>query len=182
MPHPRKEAAAEREREKKLKAREDALRKLEDAKWVDNDKLLAAKEARKSERDSKADEMARKQREKAELLRQEEIENAKSGKNRKLVAPKVKQSDIRISALSAMVFDTKKKKSDEKINGSSNLVHDLPLEPNLNKVAMIEEKEFFKISEARSAKEITIINSESKLKDQIKRPNLSALVVKVSLV
>ena len=37
------------------------------------------------------------------------------------------------------------------------------------------EKEFFRISDARSAKEIMIKSSASKLTDQIKSPNLLAL-------
>jgi hypothetical protein len=41
---------------------------------------------------------------------------------------------------------------------------------------MIAEKEFFKINEARSEKEMMIISSESRLADQIKSPNLLALV------
>ena len=41
---------------------------------------------------------------------------------------------------------------------------------------MIAEKEFFKISEAKSEKEITIKISESKLADQIKSPNLLEFV------
>ena len=138
MPHPRKDAAAEREKEKKLQARQEALRKAEDAKWVDNDKSLAAKEARKADRDSKADEQARKQREKAELLQKEEAENSRIGKNSKLTSTKIKQSDIKISALSAMVLDPKKKKKQSE-SVPSDLVHDQPLEPNLNKEAMLYE-------------------------------------------
>jgi hypothetical protein len=139
MPHPRKEAAAEREREKKHNAKEEKLRKAEDAKWVDNDKNLQAKEARKAEKDAKADDAARKQREKADLLRQEEEMASKIGKNSKLTSNKVKQSDIKISALSGMMFDTKKKKKSEKESSSSDLVHDQPLEPNLNREAMLEQ-------------------------------------------
>jgi hypothetical protein len=138
MPHPRKEEAANREREKKLKAREEVLRKVEDAKWIDNDKSLAAKEARKAEKDAKADQQARSQREKAELLLREEAENSSKGKNVKLQSTKVRQSDIRISALSAIVLDPKKKKPSQSA-APSNLVHDQPLEPNLNKEAMIQE-------------------------------------------
>jgi hypothetical protein len=139
MPHPRKEAAAERDKEKKLLARQEALRKAEDAKWVDNDKSLMAKESRKAERDAKADDAARKQREKADLLKQEEEDLQKVGKSKTLDTSKVKRSDIRISALSAMVFDTKKKKPQKDKPSESVLVHDQPLEPNVNKEAMLQE-------------------------------------------
>ena len=139
MPHPRKEAAAERDKEKKLLARQEALRKAEDAKWVDNDKSLMAKESRKAERDAKADDAARKQREKADLLKQEEEDLQKLGKSKTLDTSKVKRSDIRISALSAMVFDTKKKKPQKDKPSESVLVHDQPLEPNVNKEAMLQE-------------------------------------------
>ena len=139
MPHPRKEEAAAREKEKKLLARQEALRKAEDAKWVDNDKSLMAKESRKAERDAKMDEAAKKQREKAELLKQEEEDLQRIGKNKKLDTSKVKRSDIRISALSAMMFDTKKKKPQKDQPSESVLVHDQPLEPNVNKEAMLQE-------------------------------------------
>ena len=43
---------------------------------------------------------------------------------------------------------------------------------------MIAEKEFFRINEDKSEKEITIISSESKLPDQTRRPILLALVIK----
>jgi len=138
MPHPRKEAAAEREKEKKLNARQEALRKAEDAKWVDNDKSLAAKEARKADTESKADEEARKRREKQDLLQREEAENSRIGKNSKLTTTKVKQADIKFSALSAMMLDPKKKKKQCE-SAPSDLIHDQPLEPNLNKEAMLHE-------------------------------------------
>lgn len=135
MPHPRKEAAAEREREKKSLAKAEVSKKLEDAKWVDDgDKVRKAKEERMAARDFKADEQAKKEREKAELLRAEEESNAKLGKQGKLL-PKIKRSDIRISALSAMVVDTRKPK--KKV--SEDLVHELPLIPNLNREASLEE-------------------------------------------
>jgi hypothetical protein len=43
---------------------------------------------------------------------------------------------------------------------------------------MIAEKEFLRINEDKSEKEITIISSESKLPDQIRSPILLALVMK----
>ena len=141
MPHPRKDAAADREREKKLKDREEKLRKAEDAKWVDNDKNLQSKEARKAEKTAKEDEAARKLREKADLVRQEEEMASKIGRNSKLPSTKIKQSDIKVSALSAMMIDPKKKnkKLNDKESASSDLVHDQPLEPNFNKEAMLQE-------------------------------------------
>lgn len=131
MPHPRKEAAAQREREKKDKSREEAIRKAEDAKWVDDgDKARKAREARLAEREKKTDEQVQRNMEKQELLRKEEEENLKSGKNKKLqTSTKIRQADIRISALSAMSFDKQKKKP------APEVVNDQPLEPNLNKEA-----------------------------------------------
>lgn len=138
MPHPRKEAAHEREREKKSSAKAEAARKAEDAKWVDDgDKARKAREARLAERDAKADEAARKFKEKSDLLRAEEEEALKSGKNKKLSPTKVKQSDIRISALSGITIDTKKSKAKKQVE--SDLVHDQPLVPNLNREASLEE-------------------------------------------
>ena len=134
MPHPRKEAAAEREREKRIQAKAEVIRKLEDAKWVDDgDKVRKAKEERMAARDMKADEQAKKDREKADLLRAEEESNAKLKQGKLL--PKIKRSDIRISALSAMVVDTRKPK--KKV--SDDLVNELPLIPNLNRQASLEE-------------------------------------------
>ena len=130
MPHPRKEAAAQRELEKKIKTREEALRKADDAKWVDDgDKARKAREARLADREKKADEQLQKTLEKQELLRREEEENMKSGKNKKLQqsSTKIRRSDIRISALSAMSFDKQKKKP------APVVVNDLPIQPNLNK-------------------------------------------------
>jgi len=137
MPHPRKEAAAQRELEKKLKTREEASRKAEDAKWVDDgDKARKAREARLADKEKKADEQLQKTMEKQELLRKEEEENAKAGKNKRLQqsSTKVRQSDIRISALSAMSFDKQKKKPAAPV-----VVNELPIEPNLNKQDQISE-------------------------------------------
>ena len=135
MPHPRKEAALDREREKKVQTRMEASRKAEDAKWADDDRARKAREARTAEQDAKADDLARRQREKADLIRQEEEEAARIGKNKKLAPPKVLRSDIRISALSGIVLDPKKAK--KKVE--SNLVHEQPLIPNLNREPSIEE-------------------------------------------
>jgi len=141
MPHPRKEAAAEREREKKASSRAEAVRKAEDAKWVDDgDKSRKARESRLAERESKADEQARKQREKADLVRAEEEEATRIGKNKKMGPAKVKQSDIRISALSGITLPNKKKTpTSSRQESSSDLVHDQPLVPNLNREASLEE-------------------------------------------
>ena len=133
MPHPRKEAAAQRERDKKDKTREEAVRKAEDAKWVDDgDKARKAREARLADREKKTDEQLQKTLEKQELLKREEEENLRSGKNKKLqqASTKIRQADIRISALSGMSFDKQKKKPVPEV------VNDQPLEPNLNKEAM----------------------------------------------
>lgn len=130
MPHPRKEAAASREKEKKSTARDEAARRAEEAKWADDDKAKQARDARKLEREKKADELLQKAREKAELLQKEEVENMSLGKNKKAPLPKVKQSDIKLSALSAMSFQTKKKKPAVM---SPTVVNDMPLEPNLNR-------------------------------------------------
>ena len=139
MPHPRKEEAAERERLKKTSARQEAARKAEDAKWADDgDKARKAKESRQADKEAKADEQARKQREKADLLKQEEAENAKIGNGKKLQTVKVRQSDIRLSALAGMTLPTKKKKEPSK--PSPDLVHEQPLEPNLNRAVMQEEQ------------------------------------------
>jgi hypothetical protein len=130
MPHPRKEAAAQREREKKEQGRAEAARRAEDAKWIDdNDKARKAREARIAEREKKTDEQLQKLQEKRELLRREEEENARSGKGSKLQPIKVKQSDIRLSALSAMAFAGKKKPPTVVV------VNEQPLVPNLNKEA-----------------------------------------------
>ena len=132
MPHPRKEAAAQRERDKKDKTREEAVRKAEDAKWVDDgDKARKAREARLADRERKTDEQLQKTLEKQELLKREEEENLRSGKNKKLqqASTKIRQADIRISALSGMSFDKQKKKPVPEV------VNDQPLEPNLNKEA-----------------------------------------------
>lgn len=138
MPHSRKEAAHEREREKKSSAKAEAARKAEDAKWVDDgDKARKAREARLAERDAKADEAARKNKEKCDLLRAEEEEALKSGKNKKLTPIKVKLSDIRISALSGITIDSKISKAKKQVE--SDLVHDQPLVPNLNREASLEE-------------------------------------------
>jgi hypothetical protein len=133
MPHPRKEAAAQRERDKKDKTREEAVRKAEDAKWMDDgDKARKAREARLADRERKTDEQLQKTLEKQELLKREEEENLRSGKNKKLqqASTKIRQADIRISALSGMSFDKQKKKPVPEV------VNDQPLEPNLNKEAM----------------------------------------------
>jgi hypothetical protein len=136
MPHPRKEAAAEREREKKATARAEASRKAEDAKWVDDgDKARKAREARLAERDAKADEQARRQREKADLLQAEEENHPKAGGGKRLPSTKIKQSDIRLSALAGLTVSTKKPKE----KAISDLVHDQPLVPNLNREASLEE-------------------------------------------
>ena len=139
MPHPRKEAAAEREREKKTKAREESLRKAEDAKWVDDgDKARNAREARLADREKKADEVMQKNLEKQELLKREEDENMKLGKNKKIAATtstKIRQADIRLSALSAMSFEKLSKKKPS----SPEVVNDLPIEPNLNKESQKHE-------------------------------------------
>lgn len=129
MPHPRKEAASTREKEKKAAARDEAARKAEEAKWADDDKARQARDARKAEKDKKADELLQKAREKAELMQQEEAANASLGKNKKAPPPKIKQSDIRLSALSAMSFENKKKPAVM----SPTVVNDMPLEPNLNR-------------------------------------------------
>lgn len=138
MPHPRKEAAAEREKEKKAIAKAQAIKKVEDAKWIDDgDKIRKGKEDRIAARDAKADEIARKEREKAELIKAEEELNSKIGKQPKLPPPKIKRSDIRISALTAInIADPRKSK--KKVE-SSNLLHDQPLVPNLNREASLEE-------------------------------------------
>jgi hypothetical protein len=128
MPHPRKEAAAIREKEKKDSARADSARKAEESKWADDDKSVQAKEARRLERERKADEQLMKAREKAALLEAEEAANSNIGKNKKTPPPKIRQSDIKVSALSALSFDTKKKKPAAPI-----VVNDLPIEPNLNR-------------------------------------------------
>jgi hypothetical protein len=136
MPHPRKEAAAEREREKKSNKKIIESRKIEDAKWADDgDKARKAREERLAARDAKSDEQARREREKADLIRIEEEQNAKIGKQTKLQPPKIKRSDIRVSALSAMTIDTRKSK--KKVE--SDLLHDQPLIPNLNRQASEEE-------------------------------------------
>lgn len=139
MPHPRKEQAAERERQQKAKSREDAARKAEESKWADDaDKARKARESRLAEKESKADELARKQREKADLIQQEEAENAKISNGKKLQPAKIKQSDIRLSALAGITLDPKKKKKPSQ--AESDFVHDQPLVPNLNREFILEEQ------------------------------------------
>lgn len=134
MPHPRKEEAAAREKEKKDQVRAEAARKAEEGKWADDDKARNARETKQAERDRKADEQLQKSREKADLLRQEEEENAKVGKN-KASKPvrKINQADIRVSALMGALADPKKKAKPAPV-----LVTDEPLQPNLNRVNQIE--------------------------------------------
>ncbi len=129
MPHPRKEAAASREKEKKVAARDEAAKKAEESKWADDDKTKQARDARKAEKEKKADEQLQKAREKAVLLEQEEAANSALGKNKKTPPPRIKQSDIRLSALSAMSFPAKKKPAVM----APTVVNDMPLEPNLNR-------------------------------------------------
>jgi len=138
MPHPRKEAAAQREREKKENNRSEAARKAEDAKWIDEgDKARKARESRLAEREKKVDEQQQKNQEKRDLLRREEEENARSNNGKgasKVPTSKLKQSDIRLSALSAMAFAAPKKKAP-----AIEVVNDQPLFPNLNKEAQKQE-------------------------------------------
>lgn len=136
MPHPRKEEAAERERVKKVTTRLATAAKAEDAKWADEgDKGRKAREARQVSMELKAEDLLRKQREKQDLIRLEEEEAARIGKGKKLAGPtsKVKQSEIRISALSSALAATKKKAP------IVETIYDQELKPNPNKVVAHEE-------------------------------------------
>jgi hypothetical protein len=125
MPHPRKEAAAERERAQKETSRVEAARRAEDGKWVVDAKDQLAKESRRRAAEEKAEDDRRKKMEKAALIQEEELSN-KGGSNRRFEAPKVKQSDIKISALASILTHSKKP---PKIV----TVQETELEPNINR-------------------------------------------------
>ena len=125
--HARREAATEREKSKKLTTREEAAKKAEEAKWKDDgDKAGKAKAARQKETENKAIDLQRRQQEKKELLLAEET--ALLGK--KYAPPKMKQADIRISALAAISVTASK---------NTTTIYDTALEPNLNKPAELTE-------------------------------------------
>jgi hypothetical protein len=98
--HPRKEEARQRADANKVEAKVTAQRAKEDASWVDSSKEAAAKIARAQSREEKEAEATRRAHEKRELIAREEQEIAAISNKKGLgPAPKIKRSDIRISAL-----------------------------------------------------------------------------------
>lgn len=131
MGHPRKEAAADREKAKKVATKEEVANKNEEARWKDDgDKATKAKLTRQAELETKSAEQARKLKEKQDLIKAEESEVIKSSK--KVMPTKINQANIRISALAGIQVGKKP--------AAPRTIFDKDLVPNANKMIMQEER------------------------------------------
>lgn len=128
--NPRAVEARERKRAAAAQKKEEEARRKEDAKWVDNDKLVTAKLNRKAEQEAKQEEKARRRAELREL-EEEEMRKLQSSKATKPAPKKLTRAEILLRQIQA-------EKEKQKQEAEHEIV-DL-LQPNINHI--LREQKF----------------------------------------
>ena len=117
-----------RKNEKETAEKERKAREIEDAKWKDDDKQLAKKQAKKEDQERKRLEALEKKKEAKQLLDQEEAEMKsqqikKSGQTQKLSRAQIREEAAKREAIAR-----------GKVNQEVNTHLSTPLQENINRV------------------------------------------------